>query len=215
LEASECMPVEPLPLIGIVGGVASGKSLVSEQLQRKGAAVVTADALAHQVLEFDDVKSQLRERWGDAIFSANGAVDRARLAKIVFAPPPDGPRELKALEQVTHPRIGALARQRLQELQEERTAPAIVLDVPLLFESGWNTVCDTIVFVDAPGAIRLERALARGWSAEEFARREAAQRAIDDKRQQADLVIDNSGSRQATQDQIDAHWPTLITARHP
>ena len=150
-----------VPLVGIAGGIASGKSFVAEQLERLGAAVVSADRWAHEVLKIEDVKNAVRERWGDAVFGADGQVDRPALARIVFAPAPDGPRELKWLEQLTHPRIGQLVRQEIAQLGQQGAAAAIVLDVPLMFESGWNKICDKIVFVEAPHEQRLARALAR------------------------------------------------------
>jgi dephospho-CoA kinase len=199
-----------VPLIGVAGGIASGKSFVAEQLSRKGAAVVSADRLAHEVLRQDDVKQRARERWGDAIFSADGEVNRTALGKIVFAPPPAGPPELAYLEQLTHPKVGELARERIRRLQEQQTDVAIVLDVPLLFESGWNKFCDKIIFVDAPREVRLERALARGWTREDFARREAAQESLQTKRDQADMIIDSFESAQAVQAQIEHSWHSLI-----
>ena len=203
------------PIIGIVGGIASGKSLIAGQFERQGAAVVSADALAHEVLKFDEVKRRARVRWGDAVFSADGEIDRSALAKIVFAPPPDGPRELIHLEQLTHPEIGRLARERLQALGRENAVPAVVLDVPLLFESGWNKFCDKIVYVDAPRETRLWRALGRGWTREEFDRRETAQQSLETKRDQADLVIDNSGSPQLTQAQVDRYLQSLVDPPQP
>ncbi len=204
-----------IPLVGIVGGIASGKSMIAEQFARQGAAVVSADRLAHEVLRSDEVKCEARKRWGDAIFTADGEVDRAALAKIVFAPPPDGPRERKALEQLTHPRIGRLARERVEKLQRDARARAIVLDVPLMSESGWDRLCDKIVFVDAPRELRLARAKARGWSEEDFGRREAAQDSLDSKRKLADVVIDNSGSEESARIQIEHFWHSQLEQSLP
>ena len=77
-------------IIGVAGGIASGKSLVTEQFARHGAAIVSADKLAHEVLKYDEVKRAARERWGDAVFAADGEIDRAAMARIVFARPPTG-----------------------------------------------------------------------------------------------------------------------------
>jgi dephospho-CoA kinase len=196
-----------------VGGIASGKSLVAETLRSHGAEVISADALAHEVLEYDEVKQQVRQRWGSDVFNPDGAVNRAALAKIVFAPPPNGPRELKYLEQLIHPKVGELIGQRLTSLQEQGRAQAVVLDVPLLVEAGWGKLCDKVLYVDAPREVRLARAMSRGWSADDFERREAAQETLAEKRQQADAVIDNSGSKEATQIQIDAFWRENIHAK--
>ena len=199
-----------VPLIGIVGGIASGKTFIAEQFRARGAEVVSADRLAHEVLLFDEVKRAARNRWGDAIFGPDGEVNRAALAKIVFAPPPEGPQELKVLEQLTHPKIGQLVRQEVNELSQQNRATAIVLDVPLMFESGWNKYCDRIVFVDVPRELRMARAMARGWTREDFERREAAQESLETKRKLADLVIDNSGSPESAQAQIEHFWHSLL-----
>jgi dephospho-CoA kinase len=199
-----------VPLIGIVGGIASGKTFIAEQLRAQGAEVVSADRLAHEVLRLNEVKRAARDRWGDGIFDPDGEVNRAALAKIVFAPPPEGPRELKFLEQLTHPKIAPLVRREVKELSHQKRAAAIVLDVPLMFESGWNKFCDRIVFVDVPRELRVARALARGWTREDFERREAAQESLETKRRLADLVIDNSGSPESAQAQIEHFWHSLL-----
>ncbi len=198
------------PLIGVVGGIASGKSYVAEQLQHQGAVVISADRLAHEVLRQGDVKQAVRARWGDAILSADGEVDREALGRIVFAPAPDGPRELKYLEQLTHPKIGEIIWKRVVDLREQNTVAAIVLDVPLMLEAGWNRFCDRIVFVDAPRAVRWRRASERGWSEDGFARREAAQESLETKRKLADVIIDNSGSPASVKAQLEHVWPSLL-----
>ena len=202
-------------LIGIVGGIASGKSLIAEQLRRQGAAVVSADQLGHEALKIEEVKQAARERWGDAIFGGDGQIDRTALGKIVFAPPPDGPRELKYLEQWTHPKIGQMAREQIAEFARQGTTAAIVLDVPLMVESGWNQWCDKIVYVDAPRALRRARALARGWTEEDFSRREAAQESLESKQELADVTIDNSGSPESSQAQIEHFWHSLFDSSPP
>ncbi len=172
--------------------------------------MISADALAHEVLEYEDVKRAARQRWGDGIFMPDGAVDRAALAKIVFAPPPDGPRERKHLEQLIHPEVGRLTANRLEQLQQEKQIKAIVLDVPLLVEAGWGKLCDKVLYVDAPREQRLAQTQSRGWQADDFERREATQHALATKREQADLVIDNSGTPAATRSQLETFWHEAI-----
>jgi dephospho-CoA kinase len=195
--------------------VASGKSLVAELLARRGAAVIDADRLAHEVLKRDDVKQLARHRWGADIFDHQGEIDRKRLGQIVFASAPEGPRELKILESWTHPRVRQMTDERIRQIADEGVAPAIVLDVPLLVEAGWHPQCDHVLMVDVPQEVRQARALARGWTAAEFARREAAQLPLAEKRGVASLVIDNSGSAEATKSQIDNFWDSLISRSLP
>jgi dephospho-CoA kinase len=204
-----------VPLLGIVGGIASGKSLIADQLEKLGAVVIRADQLAHEVLKLDAVKQKARERWGSAIFASDGQIDRGALGKIVFAPLPGGQRELKYLESLTHPRIGQLVREQVSELSGRAGTAAIVLDVPLLFESGWNKICDKTIYVDAPRALREARAGRRGWTPEDFARREAVQESLEKKRELADVVIDNSGTPEATQVQIEHFWHSMVDRSPP
>jgi len=197
------------PLIGVAGGIASGKSYVTDLLSAKGAAVIVADTAAHRVLELEEVKQLVRERWGDAVFGSDGKVDRTRLGQIVFAASPDGPSELKYLESLIHPRVREMIFRQIAELAADPQVPAIVLDVPLLVEAGWNKICPFVLFVDAAQEVRERRAAERGWSREELARREAAQLPLETKRQQADVVIDNSGSKAETAAQVEAFWQRL------
>jgi dephospho-CoA kinase len=195
-------------VIGLVGGVASGKSFVAAELKRLGAGVLDADRAGHEVLAQEDVKEAIRRRWGAKVFDASGQVNRPALARIVFAPPPDGPRELTHLEQLTHPRIATLLRQQMRQ-STDAGGRAAVLDAPVLFEAGWHTLCDVIVFVEAPREARLTRAKTRGWSEEEFARREMAQKLLSWKRSRADAVIDNGGSTERTAAQVEQLWRRL------
>ena len=85
-----------------------------------------------------------------------------------------------------------------------------VLDAPLILEAGWDKLCEKLVFVDAPPEVRLARALARGWNEEDFAARQAAQESLDLKRRRADVIIDNSGSPQRTEAQVEHFWHSLV-----
>jgi len=195
-------------IIGLLGGVASGKSVVARQLAELGAGVLDADHAAHEVLRLPEVEAAAKARWGTEVFGPDGRIDRARLAKIVFAPGSEGSRERKYLEELTHPRIGRLLAGQAESLAAAGTAAA-VLDAPLLLEAGWDKLCDTLVFVDAPLSARQARASARGWTPADFTAREAAQQSPEAKRSCAQAVIDNSGSPQETQQQVERFWRSL------
>jgi dephospho-CoA kinase len=196
-------------VIGLVGGIASGKTTVAEQLRSLGAEVLVADKIGHEVLRDRQVQDRLRERWGEAVFDRDGQVDRAAVARIVFAPPPEGPRQLAFLEQITHPQIARRVRERLAELAVRSDLKAVVLDAPLLLKVGWGETCDKLVFVEATRSLRLQRARERGWSEADFAAREAAQESLDEKRNCADWVIDNSFSPSDTFRQVQRFWRSL------
>jgi dephospho-CoA kinase len=191
--------------IGILGGVAGGKSLVARCLAQLGAGVLDADRSGHEVLRMESIEAAARERWGDEIFAADGHIDRSRLARIVFADSPTGPREREFLEKLTHPEIAKLLDRQVQNMAKEGIMVA-VLDAPLLLESGWDSLCSMLLFVDTPRRLRLARAKQRGWSEKDFAAREGVQESLDSKLARADAIIDNSGSPEHTQAQIEHFW---------
>jgi dephospho-CoA kinase len=177
-------------ILGLVGGIASGKSVVANVLRDMGAMVLDADKAGHFVLREPEVIAELRKRWGDEILDPSGQISRRAVAKIVFGQGNEAER--KFLEELTHPRIEALLKQELEAVRNSPQPPLVlVIDAALLFEAGWDKFCDKFLFVDAPRDIRLERAVARGWSAEQFAAREAAQLPPEEKRARSHIVIRN------------------------
>ena len=198
-----------MKIIGILGGVASGKSLVAEEFRRLGAKVLDADQVGHEVLREPEVIQAALKRWGDAILAENGQINRSNVAKIVFAPPPYGPGELAFLEQLTHPRIGHRLQQEIARLRQSRDVEVVILDAPVLLKAGWDKFCDHILFLEAPRDLRLDRARERGWSDANFAAREAAQEPLETKRAAASHVIDNSNSVDMTRQQVESVWQSL------
>ena len=192
-----------LPVFGLIGGIAAGKTAVAHCFESLGAVVLDADRAAHEVLRSPEVEEAARNRWGLAIFDEDGRIDRRRLAQIVFSATPSGPKELAYLEQLTHPRIGEVLSRQGEEAVAGGKALALVVDAPVMLEAGWGGFCDKIVFVDASREVRLKRVLQRGWSEKEFAARESTQESLDVKRSLADVTIDNSGSLEETQAQVE------------
>ena len=149
-------------VIGIAGGIASGKSLVADCFNHFGALVLDADQIGHEVLKDPTIINSIVELWGNIILK-DGEVDRGALAKIVFDPGINGTKSLQQLEQITHPAIGKKIQAQLSELRSESKSPAVVLDAPIMFKANWDRICDKIVFVKADLFQRQQRASQRGW----------------------------------------------------
>lgn len=183
-------------VVGLLGGIASGKSVVSGILEEAGWIVIDADVLAREVLESPELRPQLVELFGPEIQDSRGALDRRRIAAAVF----DDPAKRRELERLTHPPV----RQRiLARLAASLAAGrSVVLDVPLLLERGLLERCDHVLFIDAPDAVRCRRAAARGLDEADWRRREASQAPLAEKRRRADRVIDNSGTIAETRRQL-------------
>jgi len=199
--------------LGLLGGVAAGKTLVAKKLEQLGAVVLDADRAGHEVLRLPHVKEAARKRWGASIFVSagehGGEIDRKRLASIVFSRSDEGRRELEYLEKLTHPEIGRRLQDQLSQIRHQGVQVA-VLDAPIMLKAGWDRFCDQIWFIDAPYEMRLARAKARGWTEDEFRSREMAQEPVARKRELADLVLDNSRGIGYTHEQIERYWPSLI-----
>jgi dephospho-CoA kinase len=192
--AWQCEPLVSgkTPIVGLTGGIGSGKSLVARFLRELGALVLDADETAHQVLAEPDVLDTLKRWWGPSVVGPDGRVDRRRVAEIVF----QDPDQRRRLEELTHPRIFSAWAETLQRCRQDPTAARVlVIDAPLLFEVGLDETCDLIVFVDAPEEQRIQRVLEhRGWSAGELRRREKMQKSLDIKRTRADYIVENNSS---------------------
>jgi len=189
------------PIIGLVGGMGSGKSCVAEAFLKHGATLVAGDRLGHEALERSEILQRIGQRWGERVLDEKGVVDRQKLGAIVFA----SPVERANLEHVVFPWIKQRIREEIAKAQVNPEIRFIVLDAAIMLEAGWNNECDRIVYVHAPRAVRLERlARQRGWSADEVARRETAQLPLAIKASRADAAVDNSGPAQDSQKQVDA-----------
>jgi dephospho-CoA kinase len=194
-------------LIGLTGGIATGKSTVARLLADHGAAVVDADLLAREVVvPGAPALSEIVDAFGAGVLTPEGALDRPALGAIVFA---DASRR-RRLEEITHPRIGTLMAERIAAgLASE--APLVVADIPLLFENDRRTPVEGVLLVDAPPEVQLRRLVLRdGLSEEDARRRVAAQMPLADKRRLATWVIDNGGSEERTAEQVDSWWRQVV-----
>ena len=194
------------PIIGIVGGVGSGKSTVADEFSVLGCAVLNADQIGHELLGDEGVRQQLQKRWGNEIIAPDGSVDRRLLGKIVFA----SETELAALNAILRP----LIRSRLVEgiAAAGQDTPAIAIDAAVLFEAGWDELCTTVVFVDVPENIRLERvASSRGWTRDKWRQREKSQNSLDNKRTKCDYIVDNSSDLLCLHKQVRSFFSKIVT----
>jgi len=187
-------------VVGLTGGVASGKSFVASCFEELGAHRIDADQVAHEVLKDDAVIEKIVDQWGSEILDHDGQINRKRLGKIVFGDP-DG-NELDVLESIVHPKIRIQIRKQMERLRESARVETLVLDIPLLFEGEYDQHCDYVIFVDTKRQVRQQRAKLRGWADDELDRRESRQLSVEEKKLRADVVIDNSSSKEETARQL-------------
>ncbi len=186
-----------LPIIGLIGGIGSGKSTVAKVLSGFGCVVADADSNAKAVLRDSEIREQLTLWWGKTILNIDGLVDMGAVSDIVF----QNDAERRKLEELIHPRV-----KQMQEAQF-RASPqgtrGLVIDAPLLLEAGFEKDCDYLIYVETSRDIRLRRVLEnRGWSKEELDRREQAQLPLDTKRDKADYVLINEGKLDEVHSQV-------------
>jgi dephospho-CoA kinase len=191
--------------VGLSGGIGSGKSTVSRGLARRGAVVIDADAIAREVVEPGSPGlAAVVERFGDEILTADGRLDRPRLAALVF-----GDEAARAdLNAIVHPRVAAETARRASSAPGDSV---VVFDVPLLVEAA-RSGYDLVVIVEAPEDVRLERLVGRGMDPGDARRRMAAQATDEERRKVADVVLDNSGSEADLEAQVDALWARLTAS---
>lgn len=195
--------------VGLTGTVASGKSAVARRLAAFGATVIDADELAREVMRPESPAWRgVRDAFGEEVIGPDGVLDRAALARAVFADDEARAR----LERISHAGIREL---RARRVAEAATAGAAVIvdEIPLLFEVGLEDDYDMIVAVDAPAEVREARARrSRGWAAERFAAVDAAQLPGAEKRRRADRVLDNAGAPEQLDEAVRELWRVIRAA---
>ena len=177
------------PIIGITGGIGSGKSFIADLFGEEACLVIKADDLVGRAYEDPTVQATLRQWWGDQVIAATGVVDRKAIAERVFNDEP----QRKRLENLIHPIVATLRDRMMAKAADDPQVLAFIWDTPLLFETGLNRHCDAVVFVDAPFDLRLQRVQqSRGWDQGELTRRENLQLPLDRKRNLSDYTISNA-----------------------
>jgi dephospho-CoA kinase len=190
--------------IGLTGGIGSGKSTVSALLAARGAVIVDADRIAREVVEPGTPGlARIVEAFGEPVLAADGSLDRAALAAVVFA----DPEARRQLDGIVHP----LVRARAAELAAAAPPGAVVVnDVPLLVETGQASSYDLVLVVEADPATRVSRLVQRGLTAEDARSRMAVQASDEQRRVVADVVLDNSGTAEQLAEQVDRFWAERV-----
>jgi dephospho-CoA kinase len=194
-------------IIGLTGGIATGKSTVVEMLRRKGALIIDADQLAREVVEPNQTAWREIVSWlGDSVLLPDQNLDRAKIAELVFG----DPQKLKTLNAIIHPRVGIRILELTREIEQANPGSVIVYDIPLLIEAGMQEMVDLILLVYAPRELQLKRLIERDkLTPGEAELRLVAQMPIDEKKRFAHRIIDNSGSLAETEKQVERFWSDL------
>jgi dephospho-CoA kinase len=200
------------PIIGITGGIGSGKSTVAGMFGEIGCLVISSDEQVRQAYQDPAIVAEIRNWWGDDVLQSDGQLNRRKIADIVF----NDPEQRKRLEGLLHPRVSELRAQRMAEAGDDPQVTAIIWDTPLLFEAGLRGGCDAIVFVEAPLVQRLQRVTHdRGWDEAELRRREKSQWPLDKKREISDYIIDNTADADYVRGQVREVLFRILAKRLP
>ncbi len=195
------------PVIGILGGMYSGKSTAAAELGKLGCAVIDADAISHQLLEEQNILKKVVRIFGKEILDENGKISRPTLANRVFG----DPAKLSALTFILHPLVMARVEELIKRYDTQPDVKAIVLDIPLLVEVGWENRCDHLIFVDSTPQVRLERAKKTGiFEADHLKIRENLQISLDKKKRIADNIVDNNSDLSGLSKQIASVFSTIM-----
>lgn len=197
-------------VIGIAGGIASGKSTTAKMLGSLGANIIDADKICHRLINTKDIVQKITDRWGDHLKNEHSKIDRHKLGEIVFA----DKKELSALNKIIHPKVINRIKSRIANLKDEATTKAIVLDAALLVESNLIDICDIMLFVNTKKSTCKTRVQeSRKWPLDEITKRERFQDSLRRKREIADIVINNNQSQADTLKQVKDFWRQFITKK--
>lgn len=195
--------------VGLTGGIATGKSYVAERLRQRGIPVLDADALAHGVMtRGTEATAAIAQRFGEDILAGDGSVDRSKLGPIVFA----DPAARRDLEAIVHPAVHRAIGAGVRAFELVGASPLVVIDVPLLFETGNAKDYDKVIVTACAPGVQVARLLARGLSDQAARQRMAAQMPTPEKIARADFVVNTEGTFEETDRQVDEIVAALTAA---
>jgi dephospho-CoA kinase len=194
------------PIIGILGGIASGKSTVAAEFAKLGCKVIDADEIAHELLDKTVIKKKIVDLFGRSILEFAGKIDRKKLADIVFA----DADKLSLLNRIIHPLVLERTEELIEQYNCQNEVNVIVLDMPLLVEVGWAERCDKLIFVDCEKKIRAERAKKMGFDKNKLKIRENFQISLDNKSKLADNTIENNSDFPALVRQVAENFSYIL-----
>ena len=194
-------------VIGLTGGIGTGKSEVTRLLGALGAVVINADQVGHEAYQPDSESwKEVVKAFGEDILRPNREIDRQKLGAIVFG----DPDQLAQLNRIMHPRMAGIVSERLQSLRD-RGAKVAVVEAALLFEAGWDSLVDEVWATDSPVETVIERLQARnGMSAEEVLKRIDSQMDRSERLNRAQVIVDNGGDIADLESTVDRLWKTRV-----
>lgn len=197
-----------MKIIGLTGGIASGKSTVSRILSRMGAEIIDADMIAREVVEPGrKCFEMIVEEFGKGVLKGDGTLDRKKLGSIVFS----DSLKLKRINEITHPEIRRIIAERLKDIEENGEHDVAVIDAAVLIESGMDDMADEVWLVYTDPDTQLERLKNRdGLSEQEAMSRIASQMPVSEKKKFCDRIIDNSGTVEHTKEQVERLWHEAV-----
>jgi len=186
------------PVIGILGGIGSGKSTIAAEFAKLGCKVIDADRIAHELLQELPVREKVVSLFGQAVLDSSGKIDREKLAEAAFV----DHKMLTSLNRIIHPLVLQRTQELIEQYKSQNQVKAIVLDMPLLVEVGWHKRCDKLIFVNCEKKLRLERAKKMGFDKNQVKIRENFQISLDNKESLADNTIENNSDFSAIAKQV-------------
>jgi dephospho-CoA kinase len=195
------------PVIGILGGIGSGKSTTAAEFERLGCGLIDADKIAHELLDEPNIKKKVIEAFGSSILDTDNKINRKKLAEIVFA----DESKIRQLNSIIHPAVLARAEELIEELNSQPDVKAIVLDMPLLLEVGWEKMCERIIFIDCEAEKRAERSKKKHlFDENQLKIRENLQISLDKKQAIAENTIDNNSELSSLKKQVAEIFSNIV-----